>query len=213
MTQDNVFALGHNKRTMKEIIASETAKKLMEIKGEVRGIAIKGDLEFILQKEGKKGLKRFEDETAMLGYPIKYEELRMLKFYPIGLKGITLLTIKKLFNFDDKEFQEMGEYGSKLYSVIRIFIRYFVSPEIFVSQAQRMWRCYYTVGDCESEFNKREKYVILRVYNFPYFPDHCQVLIGYLSSIFQMVIKREVTCRETKCVFRGDDCHEFLLKW
>jgi hypothetical protein len=198
---------------MEEIITKEIAEKLMKIKGEVRGMAMKGDLEFILQERGEEGLKELEDAIANLGYSVKYKELKALSFYPIGLKGIMLLTIKKLFNFSDEKFQEMGAFGSKINSVIRIFMKYLFSPKIFVSQSQRMWRYYYTIGNCKAELNEKEKYVLLRVYNFPYFPDQCKVLKGYFGSILKMVIKHNVTCEETKCTFRGDDYHEFLLKW
>ncbi len=199
---------------MAEKLTKEIAQKMMEIKGRVRGVAIKGDLEFILEKEGEKGLKKLEEEIARVGYPIRYNQLKPMNFYPIGMKGITLLAIKNLFNFDNKKFQEMGRFGSKLHPVIRVFMKYFVSPEMFVSQAPRMWRSYYTIGECKVvEFNKEKRYVILRIDNFSYFPDHCQVLIGYFSNIFQMVINKEVTCEETKCVFKGDEYHEFLLKW
>lgn len=198
---------------MEEIITKEIAEKLMEIKGEVRGMAMKGDLEFILKERGEEGLKKLEDTIANLGYSVKYEKLKTLSFYPIGLKGITLLTIKKLFNFSDEKFQEMGAFGSKINLVIRIFMKYLFSPKIFASQSQRMWRYYYTIGNCKAELNEKEKYVFLRVYNFPYFPDQCQVLRGYFGSIFKMVVKNKVNCEETKCVFRGDEYHEFLLKW
>lgn len=198
---------------MGQIISREEVDELIRIKGEVRGVAMKGDLTFLLQKKGKEALKMFEEETAKLGYPIKYNDLNMLSFYPIGLKGISLLVLKRVFDFDNKDFQEMGEFGAKLHTVIRIFMKYIFSPRIFSQQTQRMWNFYYSIGKCEGDLNEKDRLLALRVYDFPYFPEHCQVLIGYFSAIFRMVVKNEVTCRETKCNFRGDDYHEFILKW
>ncbi|GAI52915.1 unnamed protein product, partial [marine sediment metagenome] len=31
--------------------------------------------------------------------------------------------------------------------------------------------------------------------------------------IIQMIVGSKVTSEETKCVHRGDEYHEFLLKW
>ena len=78
---------------MEETITKEIAQKLMETKGETRGMSIKGDLEYVLYKKGKEGLKKIEDEMARLGYPIKYKKMKSMKFYPIGLEALNFLNI------------------------------------------------------------------------------------------------------------------------
>jgi len=57
-------------------LTKEFAQKLMEIKGEVRGVAFRTDTEYILREKGEEGLKKLEDKMARLGYPIKYKKLR-----------------------------------------------------------------------------------------------------------------------------------------
>ena len=199
---------------MEQIISEEEIKKLMDIKGEVRGVSLKADGDFILKEKGEEGLKRLEAELVEIGHPIKFEKIRLMDFYPIGLKGLTLLAIKKVFNFDDKKFQEMGSFGIKISLIIRVFIKYFVSLKVVAGQVSRMWGKYFTIGSLKIiEINEENRYLIIRLENFRLCPVHCQYLKGYFSSGVQMVIKDKVTSEETKCPFRDDDYHEFLLKW
>jgi predicted hydrocarbon binding protein len=199
---------------MEPVISKEEFDKLMEIEGKARGLAIKEPINFIFKKEGADGLKKLEDTITNLGYPLKLEKIKMMSFYPIGLYGVILLTVKKLFNYSDKEFQEMGKVASKLSALVRVFMKYLVSLEKIVRTIPKYWKRYFTVGAAKLvELNEEKKYMILRIENFSYLPLHCQVLKGYFSGVIQMVVGDRVTCEETKCPFRGDEYHEFLVKW
>jgi hypothetical protein len=93
-------------------------------------------------------------------------------------------------------------------------MKYLVSLDKAVGVAPEMWRRYYTVGNLKvTRYDKKNRYVILRLENFRSVLMGCQILIGYFSCIIQMIINKKVTCKETKCVFRGDEYDEFLLKW
>lgn len=198
---------------MEQIISKEELDELMKIKGEVRGVAIKGEMDFVLKEEGKEGFKKLKDTMEALGYPIEYRKIKPMDFYPLGLHGTVQLAIKRLFNWDDKKFQEMGRFEAKTSLITRLFMRYFFSSEKIVEEAPKMWREYFTVGDLKIiEYDEEKGYSISRLENFRIHPIQCQVLIGYFSSIVQMVIGGRVIGEETKCVFRGDEYHEFLLK-
>ncbi len=199
---------------MEQTISEEEFNNLMKIEGEVRGTAIKGEMDFILKEKGKEGLKKLADIITKLGYPLKYREIKPMGFYPLGLYGSMQLVIKRIFNFDNKKIQEMGAFESKISLIMRLFMKYFVSLERMVKEVPRIWRTYFSVGNLKVvEFNKKEKYIITRLENFRLHPIQCQVLLGYFPSVMQMIIGNEVSCEETKCVFRGDDYHEFLMKW
>ena len=186
----------------------------MKLKGEIRGVAIKGEMEFILKEEGEEGLKKLEDQIAELGYPIKYKEIKPMTFYPLNLYGVIQLVIKSLFNFDNKKFQEMGRFESRTSIVIRLFMKYLVSIEMAVEKAPKMWRKYFTVGNLRVvKLNKEKRYAILRIENFHFISILCENLKGYIASIIEMVTNEKTTCEETKCVHRGDEYHEFLVKW
>ena len=201
---------------MKEI-TKEEIKRLMEIKIETRGVVLKTDSEYILEKKGKAGLKKLEAELERLGYPIKYDQIGTMGFYPAGLRVLSLLAIKKVFNFDDEEIKKMGLVATKKSLIIKLFIRYFLSlRRVFFKEAPRLWRKHWTKGVLiPVELNEEKKYGILRLEGCNLHPIYCSsYLRGYFSGIVQMLIKSsKITCQETKCPFRGDEYHEYLLRW
>jgi len=199
---------------MEQIISKKEVDELMKIKGEARGISIKGEAEFILKEKGEEGLKKLEDTMAKIGCPIKYSELKSLSFYPLKYEAITTLVLKEVFNFKEEDFRKVGAFEAKLSLIIKMFLQYFFSLGLMAKKAPIIWKRYYTVGNLTvPEFNKKEKYAILRLENFKLHSSHCRTLEGFFATLVQMVVKDSVTCKETKCTFKGDEYHEFLLKW
>lgn len=195
-------------------LTKELAKKLMETEGEARGANLKTDWEVILSRYGDEGLKKLEAKMAELGYPIKYDEIETMNFYPIGLDALSILSIKETFNLSDQELKKLGAAAVKFSLFLKILIKYFPSLNLLAKEAPKMWREHYSVGDLEVvETNEKEKYIILRIKNFGFHPAQCANLQGYFSKILQMAVKAPVTCEETKCTFRGDAYHEFMIKW
>ena len=199
---------------MKQIISKEEFNELMSLKGEVKGMGMKTHADFILKEEGEEGLKKLERTMAELGYPIKFKELRPMSYYPLGLEALVLVLMKRLFNYDDKKFQEVGRFHTKFSLIVKLFMKYFFSLERMEKEAPKIWRRYFTIGrERVVDWDKEKKYVIVRVEDFKFHPLHCQIMIGTLSTVIQMMVKDKVTCQERKCVHRGDDYHEYLLKW
>jgi light-regulated signal transduction histidine kinase (bacteriophytochrome) len=54
----------------------ETVKKLLQMKGEARGMGLKDDVAYVLAKQGKEGLEKVEEELERVGCPIKYAEIK-----------------------------------------------------------------------------------------------------------------------------------------
>ena len=199
---------------MEQIISKEKAREIMGIKEEARGITIKGKMEFILEKKGKDGLKKLEERFKELGFPLRYKEIKNMGFYPIGYETLVLLLSKEIFNLSEKDIIEMGIFVSRINLLIRMFIRYMYSFDLMAKNASTMWQKYYTVGDIETvEYDSDKKYAILKLKNYCLHPIHCQFLKGYFLSVVSLMVKAKVSCEETKCVHRGDEYHEFLLKW
>lgn len=199
---------------MNEEITKETLQKLMRIKGEARGLASKDDMEYILATRGREALEKLEKTLKELGYPLKFKDIKTMGFYPVGQEGVVLLALKKTFGFTEKDFAEMGRVESKQSLIIRLFMKYFLSVDRVFKEASNMWRKYYTAGELKPlGLNKKENSVFIRVENFSLHPFHCYVLKGYFSGVTEMITGASVTCEERKCVFRGDDCHEYFIKW
>lgn len=199
---------------MEKEISKEEIESIKNLKGEARGITIKGKAEFIIKKREETTLQELEETTRKLGYPVKYTELRSNNFYPVGYEAITLLIGSKVFGMNEKEIMEMGSFVSKLSAIVRLFMKYLFSIELMAREAPRMWRKYYTIGDLKVvDIDGAKKYAILALENYRLHPLYCPFFKGYFASTVQMSVKTDTTCEEQKCTFQGDNCHEFLIKW
>jgi hypothetical protein len=200
---------------MNGIINREIAQRLMEIKGEARGTHLKNDADFVIKEKGKEGLKTVEKELEKIGYPIYYKKINQFGFYPAGLRVISLLAIKKVFNWPDEKIRELGAYAMKFSWVIRILMKYFYSIDQVFKETQKTWSKYFTVGELKvEESNIEKKYVILQVQNLDLHPIYCRCLEGVFLELAKMILKPEkITCQEIECFFRGGKGHRFLIKW
>jgi predicted hydrocarbon binding protein len=195
------------------VITREEANRIMSIEGKTRGISIRGDLEFVKFKEGNEGLNKLRKEMEKVGY-FPDPKMKAMDFCPLGLELLTLLMIKQLFNYGEKEFYEMGEFSSRLSLILRLFMKYFVSVNAISGQASEIWRRYYTVGNFKViSIDEQKRTATLRLENFKLHELHCQNVRGYISNIIKMILNKKVNSKETKCPFRGDDYHEFVLTW
>lgn len=197
-------------------IAKEEIEKLMEIEGETRGVTFAIDRDYVLKKKGEEGLKRLEEGLAKLGHPIRYKEIETFGYYPVGLRALSLLVIKEVFKFGDEEIEEIGFFGTRSSLIAKFFIKYVFSlQKVFFQEGQRIWREHWTIGKIvPAELNEEKKYALLQLKDFNLHPIYCVFLKGYLSGLFSMVIKSpKITCQETKCSFRGDKYHEYLIEW
>ena len=202
---------------MEEILTKEIANKLMEIKGECRGFAIKQDGEYILEVKGKEGLDRVEEELERVGFPLKYSEIKSMKFYPAGLRALSLLAIKKTFNYNDEEIRKVCAFQPKTPLIIRLFAKYLYSIPRIMKKAQNMWKTYWSIGKLTFvEYNEKEKYAIIRVEDIDLHPVWCRCNEGYIASLAELVIGnggKKIKCIETKCLSKGDKFHEYLITY
>lgn len=202
-----------------EKVTKEEIKKLMELPGKIKGVTFNGDLEFILIKKGKEGVKKVEEETAKLGYLIEYEKMKETEWYPAGLRMVSIQAIFNTFGWEEKELIEMAEAAPKTSFLVRFFMKYFLSPEeIFQQAASRMWKRYYSLGSLEAlDFKVAPKsgQALLRVRDFNLHPLHCLFLGNFFIGVFKLADPdfKKINFEEIKCSFKGDDCHEFLIKW
>lgn len=201
---------------MEQELTKELVRQLMAMSGDVRGVVFKTDGDYILKEMGEDGLKKLEQELASLGCPIDYKKIEALSFYPMGLRVISLLAIKKVFSFDDAKIKEMGIFASKTSLILKLFINYFLSvKKVFFEEAPKIWHKHYSVGDFNPiELDEEKKYGIIQIKNYQFHPIFCLYLGSYLCGFLQMLVKSSaITFEETKCPFRGDEYHEYKITW
>jgi len=193
----------------------EEIKKIMEVEGKVRGVVFQTDAEYVRLKKGEEGLKTLEKKTKEFGYPIDYDQVKTMEWYPVGLRVISLLAAKEAFNWGEKEIWDMGNSAPKYSFIVKMLMKYFLSARRSFQESPKYWIKHYNIGKLEAqEFNEKEKYLILRLHNFKIHPILCTYYLGYYLRIAQYVIRSEkITIEETKCMFKGDPYHEFKIKW
>lgn len=189
-------------------------EKLKKMPGEVRGICLKSDWDFVFRRYGEEGIKKLEEGMAKIGIPIKYQQINTTKFYPVGWDGISILVIKEIFNLKNEDFEKLGREVLKTSFFLKIFIRYLTTLNNLAKEAPKMWRKHYTVGDLEIPLiDPTNHKVIVRLKNFDFFPDFCTTIGAYFAQLLEMATRKKVSYQEIKCTFSGDEYHEFLLTW
>ena len=189
--------------------------EIMQIKGNVRGAILQTHAVYVEHRKGKEGVKMLEEKLKELGHPLKFEEVFPMKWYPEAISILIMVVIKEIFNWTDKDIFEMGNLAPKSSFIVKMFIKHFLSPQKSFEQFPNHWRKNADFGEAKAlEFNEKEKYAILQMTNHKSHPIICIYHAGYFLRGAQLVIKSEkITIEETKCVFKGDPYHEYVIKW
>ncbi len=197
-------------------ITDEEINKIINAKGEVRGVVFKTDRRFIFDKEGEEGVRRVEEELEKMKCSFSYEEeADNMSFYPIGMRIMSIIAISRAFNLDKEGIIGMGNNAPKFSLMIKLFMRYFLSPEKIFEKAGEMWQKHYTIGKLEPiEINEEKKYMRARVSEIELHPIFCDYLCGYFSSIMKMGLGEDAGGGELSCTYevKEDGCY-FILEW
>lgn len=192
----------------------EIISKIMSTKGEVRGAVFQTDARYIREHEGESGLNAVEEETRKMGYPIDHDEIKSMMWYPIGLRALSLLAAMKALDWDSSQIMDMGRGAPKYSLITKLILKYFISLKKVVEKAPVYWRKHYSIGSFDpGEIHEDEKYLVLRLRDFKLHPVACTYLTGYYLGISEMVGLKNPTAEEAKCVHRGDEYHEFTVRW
>ncbi len=197
---------------MKYDLNKERVEEMMKVEGEARGVTIKTDWSFIKDEFGDEGLEKIEKRMAELGHPLKYEGIRTMSFYPLGLDLLSILVIGESFDFEEKDFVDMGRKAFRFSIFLKLFLRYFTSLKKMSEQAPKMFKKHYSIGSLEMK-EIEEKKAVVTLKDFDVHKVYCLTLKGYLTEVTSMVVNKEIRCEEVACTHEGDSHHEFVLTW
>ncbi len=200
---------------MEDFDLKKEADILMKIKGNVKGVVFQTHAAYIRQREGEKGLRMVEEKMKELGYPVKFDEIKTLKWYPETHTVLVILVARELFGWKDSDIFDMGNNAPKYSFIVRLLMKYFLSPKTTLEQSPKYWKKHYDFGELEvAQYNEKEKYMSVRVKGYKTHPVVCIFHKGYFLRLCQYVIKsKNITIEETKCAFRGDPYHEHVVRW
>lgn len=197
-------------------ISEKEKEEIEKMKGEVIGNASKNKLNFVLEKMGKEGLKKIEEEMAKIGYPLKYDELKNFSWYPAKEDVYLTVLIQRLFQFSDEIIRELGRFNARVSLIAKTMMRYFVSIERVAKEVGNYWRKYRTVGNLEAEkIDVKGKEIVLVLKDFTGHPTYCRFLEGYFFQIASYVVPKEgnLEVKEIECIFGGGREHKFKITW
>ncbi len=199
-----------------EQLNKEELDKLLEINGQTRGVVFYTDASYVVSKEGESGLEKLEETVKRFDYPINYRSPQKTKWYPIGLRAISLLLIKNTFDWSEEVIKDIGFNAPNYSFIIKIFMKFFLSMKKVAEQSPKLWQEHYkNAGKLISvEVDEEKRFYILRIEGLKVHPILCTYLSGYFRRVCSFAVKsNNIECKETKCVFRGDPYDEFLITW
>jgi hypothetical protein len=197
------------------VITRAEFQEIIKLEGEVRGSTLKTDAAFIQSQEGKEGLHRVEAAFQQLGYPMQYKKINEMGWYPICMRVLSLRIIKDTFNLKDADLRSMGDMAPKFSFTVKVFLRFTGKPKIGLKHVPRYWRLHYSIGEAyASEINEKAGYFRVQLRDFKVHPILCRYFEGYFRRLSQFsFVEEEVQSKETKCVFNGDQYHEYRITW
>ena len=200
----------------KAINLAEEIKNLEKLKGQERGQDIIFLVAYAKRMRGEEGVELIARELKRYGYSMPdINKISAMEWIPASLPTIYMVAMAKLFNWGEEEICDMGENAVKLSSTMKIFIKYFISPRRTFAIAAKNWRKHYSFGELEVvEYNPVEKKLILHLKNFKKHKITCIYLSGTFAGIASLALdSNNVRGQETKCMFKGDPYHEFVITW
>jgi len=197
----------------------EEIEKIKNLEGQARGQTIKSALQTIEIMEGKEGLEKLKIRLKEIGCWLDvyedYNKIKIFAWYPMWYDILPIVAAVDLFAWDEEKLKQFGAYNQRVSFFEKVLLKYFISLDYVFKFTPERWRKNYSVGDFAfAAFNEKEGFGILQLKNFTVHPVFCPLLLGYLISANKFVVSfKEMTGEETKCVFRGDLYHEYLIKW
>ncbi|MBE0432241.1 hypothetical protein IBX73_02105 [candidate division WOR-3 bacterium] len=190
-------------------------QEIIKLDGQVRGSALNTDAAYVESQEGRAALHRVETTFQTMGYPLQYTKINSMGWYPVCLRVLSLRLIQDVLMLDEAGLRTMGDAAPKFSFLVRVGVNLPLLPAAFTKKIPGYWRRHYRVGELwASEMNGQERSLRLQLRNFRLHPVLCRYFEGYFGRLLQFgFADQQVECRETKCVYEGDACHEYELSW
>lgn len=189
--------------------------ELMNITGRVRGAVFETDAAYIRNRYGDEGLGKLNAALAEVAQPIDYESVNSMEWFPLGLRALSLLVIKDVFNWNDEQIKEMGDAAPKYSFIVKLLMKFFVSPAVAFQHAPEYWVKHYDIGKLDAvELDEEGRRAVIHLHDFRVHPIYCRYLEGYFQRLFKfMYPKSRIEIKETKCMCNHSPHHEFIVTW
>ncbi len=202
------------KKEIKKEIFGQSFERMEKIEGNVKGDAISLHVNYIRNIKGDEGIEKVEKRMEELGYPFNLNEIKKLNWYPIFTADLVVLVAKEIFNWSDEDIFAMGKESLKTSFILRLLSRYMFSIDKLFGGASYIWKRYFDFGEMKST-EMSDDYIVLRLSGYEVHPLICQQFYpGFFVGLVEMCLPdKKIKIKETKCFFKGDLYHEYLIRW
>ncbi len=196
------------------MITKTKADGLMQIRGRVRGAVFETDAEYIKHRYGPAAIDRIMAALETIGYPLRYKDVKSMEWLPLGLRALSLLVIKDVFKWNGEEIKKMGDAAPKYSFIVKLLMKFFVSPRVAFNHAPEYWVKHYDTGRLVAvELNEETGDAVIHLHDFNVHPVYCKYLEGYFQRLFKFMYPTSlIEIHETKCMCQGDPYHEFIVE-
>ena len=196
-----------------DAISKKELDEILDYGGQVRGVVLCTDAEYVRRNHGVESLLRVEEEARRMGYPINYRKIRAMHWYPVGLRVVSLVAIQKALNLNPDKLREMGRKAPKYSIITKLMLRYFANLDILVSRLQSYWNKNYSVGSLTGKLQDKTLLICVKDCRIPkpLFP----YLEGYFLAAIGMIIgnQKQTRMEEGRWMHKNGTCYEFAIKW
>jgi hypothetical protein len=190
--------------------------EMMKLKGNVKGVILKGHFDYIRDLKGEEGVKLVENRLEELGYPLEINKIDVIKWYPEAHSCLVIMVAAETFNWSKEDVFKMAYEAPKYSFIVKLLMQHFVKIEKTFHMVPRYWRQNFDFSEMETVgFNEKEKYGIIRIKNYhKYHPLICVYHQGYFQKIAEIMLgQSKVNVEHTKCLFEGNLYEEYKITW
>ncbi len=198
-----------------EKATKEEVEEIMKTPGKVRGVVFGTDARYISDNRGEEAIKEVEQKLEEWGNPIVYKDINHMDWYPIGLRALSLLAAKEVFDWSDEDITKMGHSAPAHSFVVKLLMKYFLTLKQTHEKSPSYWTKHYTVGTLKAtDYDEEERSCALQLWDFNIHPILCSYYLGYFRKISELGAQQEITGIEEKdCSHKGGPYHEFIIRW
>ncbi len=191
-------------------------KKIKKTKGKIKGLVIKGILNYIKTAESEKNVEKFQKALKKEGLKDVFDKkIKSFEWYPLWWYAILIFKTQEILGWTEDDVFQMGYQAAKRSLMAKIFLKYFIDIKKAAQGGKQHWKQIISTGELKiKKTDLKNKKIVFKLENFNIHPLVCADIKGYMKSMGEFIVgKKNVNIKETKCVFQGDPYHEFEVVW
>ena len=183
---------------------------------EANGRAFLGLAKYIKDTAGPQRLREIVEGAGSETREVFSNRILAVSWYTYSSFSAFLKSIQKTMGKGDRRYcTKLGEVtGQKdLETIFRIY-KNISDPEQLIRACSNVWESYYRNAGKMEAVRWEPLDTIVQITGFKEMArNHCLLMLGWMSRTLQEVGLEVLRCEETRCMSRGDLCHEFFYQW